>query len=283
MKMKNWVVIPVIIILTTAFAFAGKANADRSLILYLTFDDGKGDTAKDQSQYGNHGTLVGGPKWVNGKFNGALEFDGEDDYIVVKKSNSLRFGKESFTVEVWVNLSKEKLTGTPGGRLANNRGTGQGGTLHGWQIKLINEGAGGKWGFMDSGIDDATGNYQVHNPGFKVTTAPYKNGEWYHVGVVYKEATSLSFYVNGELDGEVKIAEYGSLDNDLPVAIGAAIAHNGVEGAQLSQFFPGMVDDVRIWSRALSQAELRANMTGFTVEPIGRLTTTWGNLKSPRI
>ncbi|HIE28374.1 TPA: LamG domain-containing protein [Candidatus Poribacteria bacterium] len=236
--------------------------------------------AKDLSQYDNHGALVGGPKWVKGKFNGALELDGVDDYVVVEKSDSLKFGKGSFSVEAWVNLSTKQTTGGPGGRLANDRGTGAGGTLHGWQIKINNTGDGNKkWGFNDSGIDDATGNYGVYNPGWKVTTANYGNGEWYHVGVVYKAGTGLSFYVNAELDGEVEIKKYGSLDNDLPVVIGAAIAHDGKEG-QLSQFFPGIVDEIRIWNRALSQNELETYMTeGLAVYPSGKLTTTWGIIK----
>lgn len=276
--MRNWIVFLAITTLV-GFAFAGKAEAQRGLMVYLPFDDGRGDTTKDDSPNGNDGQLVGGPKWVNGKFNGALEFDGEDDYVVIEKSNSLKFDSGDFTVEGWVNLSKNKLTGTPGGRFANNRGTGAGGTLHGWQIKIINEGGGGKWGFMDSGIDDASGDYKVHNPGFKVTTAPYDNGVWYHVGVVYTAGTGLSFYVNGELDGEVEVKNYGSLDNDLPVVIGAAIAHDGIREARLSQYFPGMIDDVRLWSRALSPEELKANMEGFAVEPAGKLATIWGEIK----
>ncbi|MFQ6042386.1 MAG: hypothetical protein ACE5PV_16135, partial [Candidatus Poribacteria bacterium] len=82
-----------------------------------------------------------------GKFNGALELDGVDDYVVVEKSDSLKFGRGSFSVEAWVNLSAEQTTGGPGGRLANDRGTGAGGTLHGWQIKINNTGDGNKkWG-----------------------------------------------------------------------------------------------------------------------------------------
>ena len=177
--MRHLVLILVIISLLMVFAFAEKVNADESLVLYLTFGDGKGNTATDLSQYGNHGALVGAPKWVTGKFNGALELDGVDDYVVVEKSNSLKFGKKSFTIEAWVNLSAEQMTGNPGGRLANDRGTGAGGTLHGWQVKINNTGDGGKkWGFNDSGIDDATGNYGVYNPGWNITNFCKRVNKW---------------------------------------------------------------------------------------------------------
>lgn len=35
---------------------------DKSLVLYLSFDEGKGDTAKDSSKYGHNGTLINNPK-----------------------------------------------------------------------------------------------------------------------------------------------------------------------------------------------------------------------------
>ncbi len=52
-----------------------------SLLGYWPFDEGSGETANDLSGNGNHGTLVAGPKWVNGRFGGALEFDGADDRV----------------------------------------------------------------------------------------------------------------------------------------------------------------------------------------------------------
>ena len=41
------------------------------------FDEGKGEVAKDSSANGNDGELIGGPKWVKGKFGQGLEFDGK--------------------------------------------------------------------------------------------------------------------------------------------------------------------------------------------------------------
>ena len=41
---------------------------DKSLVLYLSFDEGKGNKAEDGSQYGHDGELVKNPKWVGGKF-----------------------------------------------------------------------------------------------------------------------------------------------------------------------------------------------------------------------
>lgn len=270
-------------ILINLIAFGAGATSNESLVLYLTFDDEK-TIAKDYSQYGNDGVVEGDPTQVEGKFGKALELNGSTDYVWIPKSDSLNFGKGSFTVEAWVNLSAEKETGNPGSRLINDRGTGAGGTLNGWQVKINNMGPGGEWGFNDSGVDDATGNYGVYNAGWQVTNAAYDNGEWYHVGVVYKAGTGLAFYVNGELDGEAEVGNYGSIDNDLPVCIGAAIAHDGNEGTK-GQYFPGIVDELRLWKVALSQDELKANINKgsklFTaVSALGKLTATWGAIKA---
>jgi hypothetical protein len=45
------------------------------------FDENNGNLAKDLSGNKNDGTLVNGPKWIDGKFDKALSFDGVDDYI----------------------------------------------------------------------------------------------------------------------------------------------------------------------------------------------------------
>ena len=281
--MKTLLLCLLVSVLALLFTSMVNGTPSESLVLYLTFDGATADVAQDYSRYENNGTVEGDPEQVVGKFGKALEFNGTTDYVRIPKSDSLSFGQGSFTLEAWVNLSEDQMTGNAGGRLINDRGTGAGGSYEGWQVKINNMGQGGKWGFNDSGIDDATGNYGVYNPGWDVTKADYSNGEWHYVAVVYEAGAALRFYVNGELDGEAEIGDYGSIDNDLPVCIGAAIAHNGQENQQ-SQYFPGIIDEVRLWKTALSQDELKANMNReseffLAVMPLGKLPTLWGMIK----
>ncbi len=63
--------------------------ADDSLVLYLTFDEGKGKEASDSSKYGNKGTLEGGTEWKAGKYGKAVSFSAEGDQVVVQNSESL--------------------------------------------------------------------------------------------------------------------------------------------------------------------------------------------------
>ena len=56
-------------------------SASADLVGHWRFDEGSGTIANDSSGNGNNGTLVAGPTWVNGRFGGALEFDGADDRV----------------------------------------------------------------------------------------------------------------------------------------------------------------------------------------------------------
>ena len=53
------------------------------------FDEGKGEVAKDSSANGNDGELIGGPKWVKGKFGQGLEFDGKGTSVETESADKL--------------------------------------------------------------------------------------------------------------------------------------------------------------------------------------------------
>ncbi|MBU0579479.1 hypothetical protein KJ628_05955, partial [Patescibacteria group bacterium] len=57
------------------------ANASADLVAHWRFDEGSGTIAADVSGNGNDGTLRGDPRWVAGVIGGALEFDGNGDYV----------------------------------------------------------------------------------------------------------------------------------------------------------------------------------------------------------
>jgi hypothetical protein len=174
-----------------------------------------------------------------------------DDYVRIPDDvagQSLQFGEGSFTVEAW--MMPESVPTSSGTRIANNRGTGAQGEYKGWQLKIRD--LDGRWRFSDSAIDDDTGNYGTYT---SVNT--YSYNRWYHVAMVYAADSELRFYVNGVLDGIQPIGSYGSITNDLPTAIGAAISDVGVEGTH-SQFFDGVIDEVRLSDIARGEAWISA-------------------------
>ncbi|MEM3407840.1 MAG: LamG domain-containing protein, partial [Nitrososphaerota archaeon] len=76
------------------------------LVLSLHFDEGSGNIAYDSSGYNNHGKLVNGPTWVDGKFEKALSFDGVDDYVEINNSPTLNPTNDGFTISFWMRLNR---------------------------------------------------------------------------------------------------------------------------------------------------------------------------------
>ena len=99
------IVVTIMCISLTIFylIFTGQSNAKfdmESAVGIWLFDDGSGNVAKDTSGKGHDGKLMNGPKWVNGKFGMALEFDGKDDYVDCGDDDNLNVN--TFTLMAWV-------------------------------------------------------------------------------------------------------------------------------------------------------------------------------------
>ena len=85
----------------TIFPFMAK-SADESMLIYLPFDDGAGDTARDVTGHGHDGTLVGGPEWTEGEFGGALRVDGDSNFVDLGAKDEFAINSD-MTVMLWVN------------------------------------------------------------------------------------------------------------------------------------------------------------------------------------
>ena len=234
---------------------------DPTLVLYFPFDEGEGDTATDASMFGNDGELDD-PDWVDGKIGGALEFDGQDDVVIVETKNSDELQLlAGGTIECWFQLlgqgnsvwprifSKESTTSHHGGYcLRLNWSQKQ-------QLELGMQGQALVFDNEDSNI---------------------KPNIWYHgAGTFTKDDHKV--YLNGELvkEGAQGILPLDDRDNDLRIGGSFAGPRN----------FEGIVDEVRIWNRVLGQDEIKENMDLswndlLAVSPAGRLTTTWGRIKA---
>ena len=87
-----------------AFVLAIASNVSADLIAHWRFDEGSGTIAADTSGNSNDGTLMGNPQWVTGKIGGALEFDGDGDYVDC--GNDAIFDiTEEITLAIWVNAN----------------------------------------------------------------------------------------------------------------------------------------------------------------------------------
>ncbi len=240
---------------TTVYMYYGHASApdqqspqgvwDSNYVMIQHLEETSG-LHQDSTGYQNHATNVSvTAQGTSGIIGGADTFDGLDDYIRMETDPSLQFGEGSFTSEVWV--LPESVPGPGGARIANNRGTGSGGSYPGWQLKITDE-AGG-WQLWDTAIDDG-GSYQMYQG-----TPVYSFDQWYHIAMVYEADAQLRLYVNGVQEGSIDTGTRDSITNSLPTAIGAALAADGVEDTH-SQFFDGQMDEIRLSDIARSTSWL---------------------------
>ena len=248
------------IILIVVLGTVGEAVREDDLALYLSFDEAKGDTAKDKSKHKNDGTIHKG-KRVKGKIGQAVELTGEGGgWIEVPDSSSLDITDE-ITLMCWVYPTEftnewfRIIVKTWAGDTAP------------WMVYGFYEfgGNNGKTGFIISvkkGTEKRIGDAETPN-------LPAK--EWTHVTATY-DGNQMKMYYDGEV--EVEGDAKGKIDtNDVPVSIG-----RNSEGNR--EHYIGRVDEVAIWSVALDKGEIQQAMDRvYAVEPEGKLPTRWGRVK----
>jgi len=188
------------------------------------FDDRHGTVAKDSSHFnGNNGRLVNGPEWVEGKRGGALKFNG-NQYVSLGKI--FQGSYKEISIACWIKY----------------RGSG-------WQVIVARS----VWDNPD-GIGLYTDGGSVtfgHYPENVRSNANVQDNRWHHVVGTIRQSGSdyvYSIYVDGKLD------------NTLTNSMGLAATSNGWDiGERYDgiQSYRGLIDDVRIFDRALTPAEVR--------------------------
>lgn len=197
------------------------------LVLYLPFVDG---TAKDYSGYGNDGTIYGATS-VIGRYGHALSFDGVDDYVIVPDSASLHFN-DSFTITGWFKLNTlPSVKGADEAIISKDREF----------LVRADRGGDSLRFFIFDGTD-----WEPR------TSAAYslQANTWYFFAAIYDNGI-LKVYLNGELYGKSTNTKAVATTN--PVEVG-----NWGTG---SNYFDGIIDEVRIYARALTDEEIQALYT----------------------
>jgi len=209
--------------------------SDPTLVAWYTFDNGSGTTAVDQTRYGNHGQLKNGAAWAPGKFGKAVEFDGVGAHIKIPTSASFDSCSKQITIAAWV-YRKSVL---PNSRILVGRQLGSGFDDQ-WAFCFQNDGG---------GFNISPG------PGKGLTTVGLPGNQWIHLAVTF-DGTMLTFYSNGaSISGHQLQAPAAISVEPKPVTIGAGMNHAGDE---IDEHFHGLIDEVRIYNRALPAAEIAA-------------------------
>ena len=249
------------LILALLFAFpAWNAIAEdvEGLVLYISFDE-EGDPvdhSPDPTEAFIRGTLTS----VEGQFGKALEFDGNPaNYVEVDHAAKLE-GMVALTIEAWT-----KQNSVTGHSAIVSKRLGYG------NLDVYNLGAFG--GAEMTGRINGNAGQGIESMGV------LENGRWYHVTYIFDgnaaENERQKLYMDGELEATVA-------HPDDSVAEGGAPLWMGLQDPNKAPALSGVLDEVRIWNRALSEDEIKLAMDGTMIMPVefqGKLATTWSEMK----
>jgi len=236
--MSNKFLCSVSFVLMLGLALPNAANAE--LVGWWRFEEGSGNTANDTSGNGHHGTVLGTPEWVSGApgFGGALAFNPDK----CKGLNCGPFdptdGTGHFTLALWAFWD-----GTGDFQHFLTKSNGWGAATMMFQVEL--------WGaHTDATYTDRIGiSYEAAG---SVPFSIMPKNEWVHLALTF-DGSNARLYLNGVDDVGPKALSIGP-NIDAPVFIG--VDYNG------GRVFHGPLDEVRIYSHALSQVEVLSAMKG---------------------
>ena len=224
----------VILVLVLGVITPGMGADDPSLMGWWRFDEGSGTTAIDASGNDNHGVLVDDPVRITGVHGGGLQFSAGNHVAVPGYDGVL--GTQSRTSAAWVNVTKTNASIITWGP------TGSGTkwvmrTHNGPAVLRVECGRGNTW-----------------------ATTDLVDGEWHHVAAVLEDDgtpdnSEIILYVDGKLD---PIAP-GGTPNALNTSSGGEF-RIAYDLNNTGRTYDGLMDDVRIYNRALSADEIRAIM-----------------------
>jgi len=219
--------------------------SDPTLVGWWKFDEGAGTFIIDWSGYNNNGSIRGNPQWVDGHDGGALKFDGNGDYVEIAYSPKL--GLNDFTVSAWVNIATE-----PG--VFGVHGTRVGGEYT-FDFKVQATNVHGDIGTGSAWIDTALDIESTHT-GTTGQGGDLQVNTWYMITYVIDNTNhQVRLYLDGDLKRTISISGTALL---MTAGESMRIGHTGYG----SEWMNGMIDDVRLYNVALTQAQIRKVMMG---------------------
>jgi hypothetical protein len=200
------------------------------LVLAFSFDQGSGTTVPDSSGKNNTGTLTNTTWSASGKYGGALSFNGSSSWVTVADNTTLDL-TNGMTLEGWVNPSAAGTT---------------------WRTVLIKQNTNALVYSLYSNTDTQRPSGHVFTSTEFDTrgTAAVPLNAWTFLSATY-DGSTLRLYVNGTQVSSKAVT--GSMANSSGVL---RIGGNSIWG----EYFAGLIDNVRVYNRALSATEIQSDM-----------------------
>ena len=205
------------------------ASSD-GLVAAYGFEEGSGTKVVDASGHGNHGTIKGAVRITKGHYGKALSFDGLNDWVTVKHSDSLDLST-GLTLEAWVYPKSLTLGG---------------------KTVILKESFGGAVYNLYANEDTNRPISSFYDGSYRVISGSKQlpANQWTHLVVTYDGAVQR-LYVNG-----VEVAR-----ENVNGVIYSSSGKLRIGGNSLwGEFFKGYIDEVRIYNRALTETEVNNNL-----------------------
>ncbi len=235
-------------ILRRSLEWAGGANIELGPVAHWKLDETTGVIAVD-SEGGHDGELGNGPVWTTGQDNGALSFDGLDDYVNLTSDAEL---DDVFvggaTVMAWINPAG--WGGNGYGRIFDKSSSASS-TGDGWAIRLNTDNDGLNFG---QGFTGGRGWWQAAVGEITLNT-------WQHIAVVYYAGSVGNdplIYLNGV---PLAVTEVDTPSGDLRSDADLKLTLGNFAGG-VTNTFDGVIDDARIYGHMLDESEIAAIAAG---------------------
>ncbi|OHB55552.1 MAG: hypothetical protein A2173_04075 [Planctomycetes bacterium RBG_13_44_8b] len=200
-------------------------------VAWWRLDEGQGRDVYDWSGHGNHAKILGNPQWVVGQIDSALSFSGGYDELVDCGNPASLNITDTITLSAWVNTNDA-------GNSEDNPYVTKGNNSY-----ALRHTAGNSIGFY---IYAGGSPFLV----FYAVTSEF-NDTWHHIAGTY-DGSNIILYIDGE--SMANTAHTGPIDT------GGFNVNIGSDAAQTWMWYNGLIDDVRIYNRALTQQEIQQVM-----------------------
>ncbi|MDD5597240.1 MAG: hypothetical protein PHV82_04810 [Victivallaceae bacterium] len=231
--------------------------AEEGLVAFYDCDEGSGNILSDKSGNGFNAELQGNFSWVEGKKGRAVYFDGKTTWAKVPVSDKLRNAvKDAVTIEAWIKGAGVVLAGSKHGSYCNGS----------YQLSISRNGTNGKVGFTMY-VDKL-----YHPQGFYMCgcNTLIDLDSWHHVAAVY-DGNDMKIFIDGKAvktqtyqylkegkqDAKVTHEHAGKHIIDRASGLNLGVHYSPSAGKDhFYGFFMGIMDEIRLYNRALSAEEI---------------------------
>ena len=226
-------------------------------IAHYKFDESGGTTASDSSGT-NTATLVNGPVFTQGQVNNALSLDGIDDYARITRTAALE--SPSISLSAWIKRNGTQVSYANVFRKTWQNNAGMPFASYTFQLNPTG----------DSSILTFSTGHQGSVDQLRSAAGTIPDNIWVHVVGTYDPAANQkNLYINGSLNASRALS--------LPILYDATQTgdlYAGTNGGG-AEYYKGMIDDLRVYNRALTQAEIQTLANPF-IKPTPTPTPTPG-------